>query len=176
MGIQPQTARRFEKSSPVARYWLAQCEGFRVRGPLKGTVEQVVGSGDLQDADELIVRTARGRRRVRVESVDVVVPAARLIVVDGRPAPSPTAERTRALARASSRAMQSATATVARTAPRVARVVARAVRTLAMLVVGGLLTLGYVLLLVGSAASRFVGATARRLQSELHARQQRSGP
>jgi hypothetical protein len=176
MGIQPQTARRFDKSSPVARYWLAQCEGFRVRGPLKGTVEQVVGSGDLQDADELIVRTARGRRSVRVESVDVVVPAARLIIVDGRPEPSPAAERTRAVARASSQAARSATATVARSAPPVARVMARAVRTLAMLVVGGLLTLGYTLLVVGTAASRFVGGGARRLQSELHARQQRSGP
>ena len=175
MGIQPQTARRFDKSSPVARYWLAQCEGFRVKGPLKGTVEQVVGSGDLQDADELIVRTARGRRRVSVESVEVVVPAARLIVVDGRPEPTAAELRTRAVAQASSRATRSATATVARTAPRAAGLAASVVRTLAMLVLGGLLTLGYLLLLVGSAASRFVGATARRLQSELHARQQRSG-
>jgi hypothetical protein len=60
MSIKPQVARRFDRSSAVARYWLAHCEGFRVRGPLKGTVEHVVGSADLQTAQELVVRT-RGR-------------------------------------------------------------------------------------------------------------------
>ncbi len=175
MGIQPQAARRFDKSSPVARYWLAQCEGFRVKGPLKGTVEQVVGSGDLHEADELIVRTARGRRSVLVESVQAVVPASRLIVVDGRPEPTLAALRTRAVVQAGSRATRSASATVARMSPEVARHGAGAARTLAMLVLGGLLTLGYALLVVGGAASRFVGVTARRLQSHLRARQHGSG-
>jgi hypothetical protein len=167
MGIQPQTARRFDKSSPVARYWLAQCEGFRVKGPLKGKVVEVVGSGDLQNAEALVVRTARGRRRVPVQDVAVVVPAARLIVVDGRPEPTAAAQRTQAVARASSRAAGSATATVARTAPRAARVAADAARTVAMLVLGGLLTLGYVLLVLGAAAARASSAIARRVRSEL---------
>jgi hypothetical protein len=175
MGIQPQSARRFDKSSPVARYWLAQCEGFRVKGPLKGTVEQVVGSGDLHDAEELIVRTARGRRSVPVESVGAVVPAARLIVVDGRAEPTAAAEHTRALAHASSRVTRSATATVVRAAPPAGRAVATAARALATLVLGGLLTLGYVLLVVGAAFRKLTEAGARRLRSELPTRQHRSG-
>jgi hypothetical protein len=175
MGIQPQTARRFDKSSPVARYWLAQCEGFRVKGPLKGTVEQVVGSAELHDAEELIVRTTRGRRSVPVESVEVVVPAARLIVLDGRPEPTAAAEHTRALAHASSRITRSATATVVRTTPRAGRAVATAARALATLVLGGLLMLGYVLLVVGTAFRELTGAAGRRLRSELQTRQHRSG-
>jgi hypothetical protein len=95
MSIKPQVARRFDRSSAVARYWLTRCEGFRVRGPLKGTVEQVVGSPDLQTAQELVVRTHGRRRHIPVEAVDVVVPAAREIVVgaDGfEPTPSATRE------------------------------------------------------------------------------------
>jgi hypothetical protein len=175
MAIQPQAARRFDKSSPVARYWLAQCEGFRVKGPLKGTVEQVVGSGDLRSAEELVVRTARGRRNVPVDDIAAVVPAARLIVVDGRSEPAAATQQTRAFARASSQATRSAAAVVARTAPRVARQTASVARAVAMLTLGGLLTLGYVLLVVGASASELVRATAGWLQSEVLARHERSG-
>jgi hypothetical protein len=85
MAIRAQSERRFGRSSPVARYWLAQCEGFRVQGPVKGTVEEIVGSVDPQSAERLIVRRAWRRRTVSVATIDAVVPAARLIVVDGRP-------------------------------------------------------------------------------------------
>jgi hypothetical protein len=82
MPIKPQTARTFERTSPVARYWLAQCEGFRVNGAVKGTVEQVVASPDLQSARQLVVRTRGRRRHVSVDTIEAVVPAERLIVVE----------------------------------------------------------------------------------------------
>ena len=56
MTVQSQTERRFDGSSPVARYWLAQCEGFRVKGRLSGTVEKVIGSADEQSAETLVVQ------------------------------------------------------------------------------------------------------------------------
>ena len=85
MAIRPRSERRFGRTSPVARYWLAHCEGFRVQGPVKGTVEEVVGSVDTQSAERLVVRRAWRRRTVPVAAVDAVVPAARLIVVEGQP-------------------------------------------------------------------------------------------
>jgi hypothetical protein len=99
LAIRPQSERRFARSSPVARYWLAQCEGFQVQGPVKGTVEQVVGSVDPRGAEELVVRRAWRRRHVPVAAVDTVVPGARLIVVDDSriAAPAP-ARRPRARA------------------------------------------------------------------------------
>jgi hypothetical protein len=96
MPIKPQTARTFERTSPVARYWLAQCEGFRVNGAVKGTVEQVVAAPDLQNAQQLVVRTRGRRRHVSVDTVEAVVPAERLIVVEpARLEPRPTRARRR---------------------------------------------------------------------------------
>src|SRR5262249_22968922 len=136
MPIKPQTARRFARSSPVARYWLAHCEGFWVRGPLKRTVEQVVGSPDLQNAQALVVRTRGRRRNIPVEAVDVVVPAAREIVVDGQqvaPTPSSAREHSRELASAGSRAVTVAAATTARVTPRAIRSVADVGKAVALL-------------------------------------------
>jgi hypothetical protein len=85
MAIRAQSERRFGKSSHVARYWLAQCEGFRVQGRVKGTVEEVVGSVDHQTVERLVVRRAWRRRSLPAEAIEAVVPAARLIVVEGEP-------------------------------------------------------------------------------------------
>jgi hypothetical protein len=74
MAIKPRTERRFDGSSPVGRYWLAQCEGFHVKGSTSGTVERVVGSVDPQSPEALVVRTAWRRRNVPVTAVDTVVP------------------------------------------------------------------------------------------------------
>jgi hypothetical protein len=82
MAIQLETKRSFDTSSPVARYWLAQCEGFHVEGLVKGTVEEVVGAVDPQMPEALVVRRAWRRWRVPVAAVGAVVPAARLILVD----------------------------------------------------------------------------------------------
>jgi hypothetical protein len=137
MPIKPQTARRFDASSPVARYWLAHCEGFRVSGPLKGRVEAVVGGADLRTAQSLVVRSRGRRRNVPVEAVDVVVPASREIVVDAQQV-EPTAafarDHSRALARSGSRAVTAAAATTARATPRAARSVGSAVKAMALLV------------------------------------------
>jgi hypothetical protein len=94
-----------EASSPVARYWLAQCEGFRVDGGVKGTVEQVVGTSDAQRAEVLVVRRALRRQNVPISDVETVVPAARLITigVDRTPA-TPAVPRSRVLANARSQA------------------------------------------------------------------------
>lgn len=91
----------------MGRYWLAQCEGFRVQGPPNGTVEKVVGSVDEQSAESLVVRTAWRRCNVPVEAVDAVVPASRMIVVEDRSseeAQPSLQRRTRALAEAGAHA------------------------------------------------------------------------
>jgi hypothetical protein len=144
MTVQSRTERRFDGSSPVARYWLAQCEGFRVKGPVRGTVEKVVGSVDLQSAESLVVRTAWRRRNISVDAVNAVVPAARLIVVDrgaDEVAQAPSRHRTRALAGASSHAAGAVAATVADKAPPLARFVRDAVLALALFAAATLVTL-----------------------------------
>src|SRR6266576_2464866 len=154
MTVQARTERRFERSSPVARYWLAQCEGFRVKGPLNGTVEKVVGAVDRQSAESLVVRTAWRRHNISVDAVDAVVPAARLIVVDddsGEAAPARSYERTRAVAAASSHAAGAVAATVADKAPPLARLLRDVVLTLALFIAAALVTLARA---VGVAAVR----------------------
>jgi hypothetical protein len=83
-------AARFEGSGPVARYWLANCEGFRVRGGLRGTVEELLRDADPHVTTRIVVRT-RGRRRavVPVAAVSSVVPAERLVVLE-RPRTGPS--------------------------------------------------------------------------------------
>jgi hypothetical protein len=165
MTVQSRTERRFDGSSPVARYWLAQCEGFRVEGPLRGTVEKVVGSVDLQTAESLVVRTAWRRRNITVDAVEAVVPAARLIVVDGgadEVAQDPSHHRTRALARASSHAAGAVAARVADKAPPLARFVRDVVLTLALVAAATLVTLVRAAGLVAvHAAQRAAAAVAR---------------
>lgn len=169
MSIKPQVARRFDRSSAVARYWLAHCEGFRVRGPLKGTVEQVVGTPDLQTAQELVVRTHGRRRSIPVEAVDVVVPAAREIVVGGNgiaPATSSAREHSRALAQSGSRAVTAAAATTARVTPRAARSLADVLKTLAILVALGAAMVARVAVAIATQAVH----AAARLRADLQAR------
>jgi hypothetical protein len=174
MSIKPQVARRFDRSSAVARYWLAHCEGFRVRGPLRGTVEQVVGSPDLQTAQELVVRTRGRRRKIPVEAVDVVVPAAREIVVDAdevEPTTSPAREHSRALAQSGSRAVTAAATTTARVTPRAARSAADVLKAVAILVAVGAATVARVAAAVVAYAVRRVAVAGARLREDLRARQ-----
>lgn len=174
MPIKPQTARRFDGSSAVARYWLAHCEGFRVRGPLKGTVEQVVGSPDLQSVQALVVRTRGRRRKIPVEAIDVVVPAEREIVVEAKQvvqAASPTRERSRALVSSGSRAVAAASATTAHVTRRAARSFTDVLKAVALLVAVGAVTVARVLVAVGAHAVHAVALAAARLRADLHARQ-----
>src|SRR3954471_23442448 len=76
---------RFGGSSPVARYWLAHCEGFVVRGGARGVVEELIRDADPFVTTRLVVRT-RGRRReiVAAAAVASVDPAERVLVVQQR--------------------------------------------------------------------------------------------
>jgi hypothetical protein len=157
MAIKPRTERRFDGTSPVGRYWLAQCEGFHVKGSTSGTVERVVGSVDPQNPEALVVRTAWGRRNVPVTAVDTVVPAARLIVVEGD-ARSVTA--------------RTVAAKVARKAPPVAGFALDAVRALVLLAGAALVTLVRILRTVLLRCGQLAVTVGARLRSHVRARRQ----
>jgi hypothetical protein len=80
---------RFEGRGPVARYWLAHCEGFAVEGGARGVVEELLHDANPHLTSRLLVRTRRGRVRViPVSAVSTVSPAERtLIVHEPRPKP-----------------------------------------------------------------------------------------
>jgi len=80
---------RFEGRGPVARYWLAHCEGFAVEGGARGVVEELLHDVSPHLTSRLLVRTRRGRVRVvPVSAVAIVSPAERTLVVhDRRPKP-----------------------------------------------------------------------------------------
>jgi hypothetical protein len=88
-------AARFDRSSNVLRYWLGRCEGFEVRGGASGVVREVLPGGDPYVPGAILVRKRfLGTRRVPAASVEWVVPAERLLVVE-RPEPAPKASRAR---------------------------------------------------------------------------------
>jgi hypothetical protein len=73
---------RFEGTGPVGRYWLANCEGFSVRGGARGVVEELIRDADPHVTTRFVVRTrVRRRRIVSAGAVAAVVPAERLLVV-----------------------------------------------------------------------------------------------
>jgi hypothetical protein len=153
MTVQSRKEQRFEGSSPVARHWLAQCEGFHVDGAISGTVEKVVGSVAEQSAESLVVRSAWRRDNIPVGSVAAVVPAARLIVVDE---PNrDVAPRWRRLS-----------TTVTHKAPPLARFVRDAAMMLALLVAAGIImvirTLGVVIAGVAQLVTSAVASPAIR--------------
>lgn len=81
---------RFEGSSPVARYWLAHCEGFAVDGGARGVVVELLRDGDPHLTARLLVRTRIGRRRaIPVAAVDSVTPADRVVTIARRRAARP---------------------------------------------------------------------------------------
>jgi hypothetical protein len=74
----------FDRSSPVLTYWLAHCEGFRVRmhGGRRGYVEAV--AFESPDHPRLLVLRMgllRRKRMLSVELVEGVVPAKNLLLV-----------------------------------------------------------------------------------------------
>ena len=171
ISVRPRTDRSFERSSPVARYWLAQCEGFRVDGGVKGTVEQVEGTSDAQRPEVLVVRRALRRQRVPVADVAAVVPAARLITIEGaRPETAPDRARSRALATARSRAVPVAVSLVGG-ATVVARRVADVAFTVLMIVAATLFAFAAFLSKLAVYAVHQLVTTAREWQ-EASARRQ----
>jgi hypothetical protein len=75
-------AIRFDGSGPVARYWLANCEGFAVRGGARGKVEELIRDADPHVTTRFVVRSFPRRRKiVSAGAVEAVVPAKRVVVV-----------------------------------------------------------------------------------------------
>lgn len=156
MGIQLRTERRFEGSSSVGRYWLAQCEGFRVKGPgqMRGTVERVVGSVDPQCPEALVVRSLWRSRSIGVGDVSAVIPASRLLVVD---VPAQRA------------AVVSTAAGKAGSAARVAGPVARDAASLALVAIAAV---GRIVQYLAVQCGRFVVGTSAAVRADLRARKQ----
>ena len=90
---------RFEGRGPVARYWLAHCEGFAVEGGTRGVVEELLHDANPHLTSRLLVRTRRGRVRViPVSAVATVSPAERTLVVQeprGKPKRKTSSRRVR---------------------------------------------------------------------------------
>jgi hypothetical protein len=85
MAVALRQSRRFDASSPVTRYWLANCVGFTLAGGGHGTVERILADGDPHDPSHLEVRTGhRQVRRVPTSAVIAVVPQEKLLVLDRR--------------------------------------------------------------------------------------------
>jgi hypothetical protein len=84
MGVALRQSPRFDASSPVTRYWLANCVGFSLAGGGRGTVERILADLDPNDPSILEVKTGRRIQRVPTSAVIAVVPAEQLLVVDRR--------------------------------------------------------------------------------------------
>ena len=85
MAVALRQSRRFDASSPVTRYWLANCVGFTLAGGGRGTVERILADADPNDPSFLEVRTGhRHVRRVPTSAIVAVVPQEQLLVVDRR--------------------------------------------------------------------------------------------
>lgn len=103
---EPAPVVSFDRSSPVYAYWLANCEGFRVRaGGRRGVVEEVE-LGPTGHVARLVVGFGLGRRSVVTpEVVESVIPAKEVIVLrveEREPSPSRLAPVVYASGRAAS--------------------------------------------------------------------------
>jgi hypothetical protein len=94
MAVALRQSKRFAASSPVTRYWLANCVGFSLAGGGRGTVERILADDDPHDPSVLEVRTGRRRvRQVPTSAVIAVVPSEQLLVVERRRRLSPDRRR-----------------------------------------------------------------------------------
>jgi len=81
------TATRFEGGGPVARYWLANCEGFLVKGGARGVVEDLIHDADPHVTTRLVIRTRTRRRKIiSASTIATVVPAESVLIVSPRSA------------------------------------------------------------------------------------------
>lgn len=86
MAVSPRQSRRFGRSSPVTRYWLANCVGFGVKGGARGTVEAVLADGQPHEVETIVVRSPGHRvHRLPASAVVAVIPGERLLLVDRAP-------------------------------------------------------------------------------------------
>ena len=124
-------ARSFDGSSRVSTYWLANCEGFRVRSRRRrGRVVDVVVDASTGRPESLVVRFGVVRRRVAVGAVGTVVPADAVLVLAPRerhaPRVAPAARRAREVSGRAARAGGRVSARGARSSARSSRRVASA--------------------------------------------------
>jgi hypothetical protein len=85
MAVALRQSRRFDASSPVTRYWLANCVGFSLSGGGHGKVERILADFNPYDPSMLEVRTSWHRlRRIPTSAVIAVVPQEQRLVVDHR--------------------------------------------------------------------------------------------
>jgi hypothetical protein len=85
MAVALRQSSRFDASSPVTRYWIANCVGFSLSGGGHGTVERILADINPHDPSLLEVRTSRHRvRRIPTSAVIAVVPQEQLLVIDHR--------------------------------------------------------------------------------------------
>jgi hypothetical protein len=136
---------RFEGEGPVARYWLANCEGFAVKGGAHGVVEELIRDADPHVTTRFVVRTRTRRRKiVSASSVAAVVPAEKLVVVARErkrprrhrpplhlPSPAPLGPPARSAARAAGAALVTFLRIAERLARPAAAVLANSLRVLA---------------------------------------------
>jgi hypothetical protein len=170
MAIRLEETRRFEATSPVARYWLTQCNGFRVRGAGRGTVVEIVADADPYTPQLLVVRGVYRRREIPISAVEAVVPAERLIVLGNEAADRDQRKRrhpVRAAGRLAARGAAPLLA-VARRGPSLLRPPARASRRGAVALGGGVVALVRPLRAFGLAAVRGAAAAARSAAQGLH--------
>jgi hypothetical protein len=98
MAVALRQSKRFPASSPVTRYWLANCVGFSLTGGGRGTVERILADDDLYDPSVLEVRVSRRRvRRVPTSAVIAVIPQDEVLIVDRRLLRMPNRKRNASL-------------------------------------------------------------------------------
>jgi hypothetical protein len=86
MAVALRQSRRFGASSPVTRYWLANCVGFAVTGGHRGVVEAVRAEDDPTEPEELVIRcSTRRTRTIPASAVLASVPSDRVLVVEHVP-------------------------------------------------------------------------------------------
>ena len=92
----------FDRSSPVLAYWLANCEGFRVRSDGRTGVVKAVEVGPGGRVQELVVGFGLGRKvAISPEAVEAVVPAREVLVLERHEPEAPRPARIAPVARRS---------------------------------------------------------------------------
>jgi hypothetical protein len=111
------TVTRFEGGGPVARYWLANCEGFVTKGATRGVVEELIRDADPHVTTRLVIRTRSRRRRIiSATAVSEVIPADSVLIVSHRRARR-DAHRSRRASLSARRVLSTATKTAAARRP-----------------------------------------------------------
>jgi hypothetical protein len=142
--------RSFGADDPVARYWLHNCVGFRVRG--HGVVDGIATDGDVVTTLEVRrLGGLGGTTRVSTERIESVDPWTETIVVSGRSREPREGPRVVVTA---TRSLAAVAVPAARSAAAVAVTAARAVAAITAIAVSAFFALVARLLLAAAAFTR----------------------